>query len=210
MIGCQQVTYEAATGLCTVYDGATTNIFYGIYGKMAFRSAFCESQKNWKIAKDRQKEVLKLADKRSKHGVCIDLPGVQLANGSGAELEPWAGDAKMCVKKCRERLLCSQAIWANGSKGTPGSCRLYQNYSLDFSSLGGQFHSARCGLGSGEFHDLEVAQKKTLAAMNAEIEREKAATKAAEAKSKYEAKYNVATDPVSPPRSAMNVEAAPN
>lgn len=180
MIGCQQVTYEAATGVCTVYDGATTNIFYGIYGKMAFRSAFCESQKNWKMAKDRQKQVLDLRDKRSKHGVCIDLPGVQLANGSGAVLIPWAQDAKTCVSKCRERLLCSQAIWANGSKGKPGNCQLFQNYSIDFSSLGAGFHSARCGLGGGEFKDLKLAQKKTLAAMDAEIQKEKEATKLAQ------------------------------
>lgn len=184
MIGCQQVVYEAASGVCTVYDGATTNIFYGIYGKMAFRSAYCESQKNWKVAKDRQVEVQKMVDRRSKKGVCFDLPGVELANGSGAELLPWAPDAKTCVQKCRERLLCSQAIWANGSKGAPGTCRLYQNYSVDFAGLGGQFHSARCGVGAGEFHDLEVAQNKTVEKMNAEIEREKAATAAANAKAK--------------------------
>mmetsp|Transcript_137000 Transcript_137000/g.266592 ORF Transcript_137000/g.266592 Transcript_137000/m.266592 type:complete len:991 (+) Transcript_137000:78-3050(+) len=203
MIGCQQVIYEAATGVCTVYDGATTNIFFGIYGRMAFRSAFCESQKNWKVAKDRQKEVMKLVDERSKHGACIDLPGVQLANGSGADLVPWAQDAKTCVQKCRQRLLCSQAIWTNGTHGGAGNCRLYQNFSIDFSSLGSQFHSARCGLGDAEFHNLQAAQKKTLAAMDAEIKREKKATEAAQAKA-------AAAPAVAPPRLALRMQAAPD
>lgn len=160
MLGCEQAIFSAKHSECRTFEKAVVDLFPGMVEPNTYHSAFCGVKDDWKIHKDQQVKVQKLAVARKKAGACMDLPGVSLVVPEGRNFYSWADNATQCTEHCRIQPYCGQALYTNKS------CQLFQNSTVKFSALGKKYHSARCSDWK-DFDRVRGMQNQTLALMKA-------------------------------------------
>jgi len=89
--------------------------------------------------------------------LCVDLPGVRLADADGlSDFAPMLADKEVgtpeqCTDWCRKHGGCMQAVFSAGDK----SCRLFEGATTDVTVFSDGFNSSLCGASSEE-EDLKA------------------------------------------------------
>jgi len=158
--GCAQAIFSSGNAGCYLFKEAAP---LALHANNIYLSAYCgEVQEAGRIAKAKRK-VLQQVQMRRATGICKEIKGIQIADGSGyheAIFSNETGTPQTCIEACRKRLGCEQVVFSEGNQG----CYVFETASTVKALHEGRiFHSAYCG-------DLENA--KIMEARRQEIERQ--------------------------------------
>jgi len=157
---CAQAIFSRGNEGCYLFKEAAPQ---ATHSSEIYYSAYCGEVKEAKRIQGYKQKVVQEVQMRKATGICKDMPGIQIADGSGHQQALFSnetGTPDKCIEACRVQLGCEQAVFSAGNRG----CYMFETAS-DITALHESdiFHSAYCG---------DLRQVKATEARKEEIKRQ--------------------------------------